>query len=185
MRKLLLLIPLGVVAAVLAVLIVRPWGGGEAESTTTRFSLCNLSIDIPENVVAPPVLMNDGPGRAPEEVKDFTGWRVVHLILRDDPTLTSGVKIIGSDAFIDAQTGEVLSARYANAAEQAYLEEVLATRAVNAIDPLTAPWPYSESTTIQPRHRTVAVFRYREADPVSGLMVRTSWPMGSGSSLIA
>jgi hypothetical protein len=122
----------------------QPWSGDEASGEPIEARACNVVYEAqPESSefrIFPIAmgLFNDGKPGLVVEMKQRG--------LVTDPQ-TGDVTDESAGAFIDAETGKVLSQTSSTPSDEALLNDVLDTIRVEPFDPATAPWPYSDATT--------------------------------------
>jgi len=154
-----------VVGAVL--LVTEPWEGGEAESSTIKYRLCNTVLE------APPI---GDPLR--DDVLSVAGYIDVKLEEKDGvvqsveltPVLavrlkrrTEGER---TEVAIDPMNGTVMEGQTA----RTELLPILETVRREELDRSKAPWPYTDKGRPTEQVRR-ASFKFLQPDPASGIVV--------------
>jgi hypothetical protein len=157
-------------------LATRPWSDEtlvqEAAGQPVEHRACNVVFPIPPESSEFEII--------PIAAKPFNDGNPSLIVRMDTPRRftdpnTSEVTIERPGAFIDAETGKVLSETYYTPSDETRLREVLATIRVEPFDPATAPWPYSDATT--------APIKLDKVPPNGGVEIRSPDP-GSGLVLM-
>ncbi len=160
-----------IVAAVL--LATRPWSGEEASGGAIQYRVCDTVLEAP--------LVPDARGRRDLLVVS----RVIAAVHGISPRLEVEVKLPSqgsqrSSVSIDPANATILWERYGAADHQARINAVLNTLRIEALDPATAPWPYTDGTQMSLERRRSGAFEYRPTDPGSGIVVGLTTGLGDG-----
>jgi hypothetical protein len=161
MQKLRLFVPLPIVIAVMAavlLLVLQPWDQEEAAGGTMQYRICDVVIEAPKALATGDV-----------RVTPLIEWGV-------PPSLE--VEVLGElDTIISIDPSDITAAEIEaiEGSADERLQPVLDTLRIEPLDPATAPWPYTDAVQKQPIHQDHGIFRYRPPDPGSGLGITTTY----------